>query len=70
MVLRELTGLSLKNRDLAIQPLMEMMKLQESGKRNNYTSYGGLSFRAKQGGKASGNGYSRGGGSGFHKSKK
>ena len=27
------------------------MKLQQSGQRNNYTPYGGLSFRAKQGGK-------------------
>ena len=47
----KINGLSFKNRDLAIQPLTEMMKLQQSGKRNNYTPYGGLSFRAKQGGK-------------------
>ena len=40
----ELNGLSFKNRDLAIQPITEMMKLQQSGKRNNYTSYGGLSL--------------------------
>ena len=41
---------ALKNRDLVIQPLTETMKLQQSGKRNDYTPYGGLSFRAKQGG--------------------
>ena len=41
----ELDGLSLKNRDLVIQPFTEMMKLDQSGKRNNYTPYGGLSFR-------------------------
>ena len=43
----ELDGLSLKNRDLVIQPFTEMMKLEQSGKRNNYTPYGGLSFRDK-----------------------
>ena len=58
----ELNGLSFKNRDLIIQPLTEMMKLQHSGKMNNYTSYGGLSFRAKQSEKVRGNRYSRGGG--------
>ena len=36
-----------------------MMKLQLSGKRNNYTN---LSFRAKQGGTERGNRYSLGGG--------
>ena len=55
----ELNGLSFKNRDLVIQPLTEMMKLQLSGKRNNYTN---LSFRANQGGMVRGNGYSAGGG--------
>ena len=56
----ELNGLGFKNRNLVIQPLTEMMKLQQSGKRNNYPPYGGLSFRTKQGGKGRGNGYSRG----------
>ena len=56
----ELNGLSFKNRDPVIQPLTEMMKLQQSRKRNNYTSHGGLSLRAKQRGKGRGNGYSRG----------
>ena len=58
----ELNGLSFNNRDLVIQPLTETMKLQQSGKRNNYTPYGGLSFWAKQGGKGRGNEYSWGGG--------
>ena len=40
----ELNGLSFKNRDLVIQSLTEMMKLQLSGKRNNYAPYGGLPF--------------------------
>ena len=57
----ELNGLSFKNRDFVIQPLTEIMKLQLSGNRNNYTSYGGLSPLAKQDGKGRGNGYSRGG---------
>ena len=56
----ELNGRSFKNRDLVIQPLTEMAKLQQSGKRNNYKPYGGLSFWAKQGGKGRGNGYSWG----------
>ena len=56
----ELNGLSFKNRDLAIQPLTEMMKLQQSGKKNNYTPYGGLSLQVKQCGKGRGNGYSWG----------
>ena len=56
----ELNGLSFKNKDFVIQPLTEMMKLQQSGKRKNYTPYGGLSFRDKQGMKARGNGYSGG----------
>ena len=34
----ELNGLSFKNRDLVIQPLTDMMKLQLRGKRNNYTN--------------------------------
>ena len=38
------------------------MKLQQSGKKNNYTPHGGLSFWAKQGGKGRENRYSRGGG--------
>ena len=38
----ELDGLNFKNRDLVIQPLTELMKLQQSDKRNNYTPYGGL----------------------------
>ena len=54
----ELNGLSFKNRDLVIYPLTEMMKLQQSGKRNSYTPDGGLSFRAKQREKGRGNGYS------------
>ena len=28
-----------------------MMNLQQSGKKDNYTPYGGVSFQAKQGGK-------------------
>ena len=47
----ELNGLSFKNTNLVIQPLTEMMNLQQSGKRDNYTPYGGLSCQAKQGGK-------------------
>ena len=47
----ELNGLSFKNTNLVTQPLTEMMNLQQSGKRDNYTPYGGLSFQAKQGGK-------------------
>ena len=39
-----------------------MMKLQQSGNRDNYTPYGSLSFPATQGGKGKGNGYFRGGG--------
>ena len=39
-----------------------MMKLQLSGKRNNYTPYRSLSSRTKQDGKGKGNGYSRTGG--------
>ena len=54
----ELSGLSFKDRALFIQPIIEMMKLQLSGKRNNYTPHGRLSFRAKQGGKGRGIGYS------------
>ena len=38
----ELDGLSLKNRDLVIQLLTEMMKLEQRGKKNNHTPYGGL----------------------------
>ena len=57
----ELNGQSFNNRDLVIQSLTEMMKLQHCGERNNYTSYGGLSLQAKQGGKGRGNGYSKGG---------
>ena len=53
----ELNGLSFKKKDLAIQPLTEMMKLQQSGKRNNCTPYGGLFFQAKQSGKDRGNAY-------------
>ena len=60
-IVLELNGLSFKNRDLVVQLLTKMMKLQLSGKRNNYTPYGGLSFRDKQGGTRRGNGYSRGG---------
>ena len=37
------------------------MKIQLSGKRNNYTPYGGLSFPTKQCGKVRGNGFSQGG---------
>ena len=55
----EFNELSFKNRDLVIQPLTEMMKLQLSRTRNIYTLYGGLSFRAKQGGEESRNGYSQ-----------
>ena len=41
----ELDRLSLKNRDLVIQPLTEMMKLQQSGNTNDYyIPYGGLFF--------------------------
>ena len=54
----ELNGLSFKNRDLVIQPLTEMKKLQLS-KRNNYTPYRGLSFWTKQCGEERGNGYFR-----------
>ena len=43
----ELNRLSFKNRDLVIQLLTEIMKLQLSGKRNKYKPYGGLSCRAK-----------------------
>ena len=66
----ELNGLGFKNRNLVIQPLTEMMKSQQSGKRNNYPPYGGLSFRAKQGGKGRGNGYSRGRGQSSTRQKK
>ena len=61
---------ALKNRDLVIQPLTETMKLQQSGKRNDYTPYGGLSFRAKQGGNGRGNVYSQGGGQASTRQKK
>ena len=37
-----------------------MIKLQHSGKGNNHTPYGGLSFWVKQRGKDRGNRYSRG----------
>ena len=46
----ELNGLSFKNRDLVIQPVTEIMKLQLSGRWNIYTPYGYLSFQAKQDG--------------------
>ena len=42
------------------QLLTEMIKLQHSGKGNNHTPYGGLSFWVKQRGKERGNRYSRG----------
>ena len=45
----ELSGLRFNNKNLVIQTLSEMMKLQLSVKRNNYTPYGGLSPRDKQG---------------------
>ena len=44
----ELTGLSFKNRDLVIQRLTEMMKLQQGDMKNLYTFYGGLSFRLSE----------------------
>ena len=44
----ELTGLSFKNRDLVIQRLREMMKLQQGDMKNIYTFYGGLSFRLSE----------------------
>ena len=50
----ELNGLRFKDINLVIQPLTEMIKLQLRGKRNNYLPYGGLSLRAKQGGKGEG----------------
>ena len=53
----DLNGKNFKNRDLVIQPLTEIMKLQLGGKRNNYTPYGGLSFWAKHGGKRRGDRY-------------
>ena len=58
----ELNGLSFKDRALFIQPIIEMMKLQLSDKRNNYTPHGGLFLRAKQGGKGRGIEYFLGGG--------
>ena len=44
----ELNGLSFKKRELVIQSLTEMMKLQQSGKRNNYKPYGDLSLLANK----------------------
>ena len=57
----ELSGLRLNNKDLVIQTLSEMMKLQLSVKRNNYTPYRGLSPRDKQGATGREKKYSRGG---------
>ena len=57
----ELNGLSFKNRDLVVQLLTEMIKLQLSGKRNNYTPYEGLFFWGKKVGTGKENGYSQGG---------
>ena len=50
----ELIALSLKNRELVLQPPMKIRKLQQSGKRNNYRLYGGRSFHTKQGGRRRG----------------
>ena len=50
--------------------LTEMMKLQQSGKRNNYTPYGGLFFRANQGREGERKWIFPGRVSGFHTSKK
>ena len=66
----ELNRLNFKNRDLVIQPLTEMTKLQLSGVKNNYTPYGGLFSGAKQGGTGRGNGYSPGKESGSNTLKK
>ena len=44
----ELNGLNFKDIDLVIQSLIGTMKLQLSGKRNDYTPYGDLLFRAKK----------------------
>ena len=43
-IVLELNGLTFKNRDLVIQPLTKMMKLQLRGKSNDYTPYASLPF--------------------------
>ena len=60
-IVLELNGLTFKNRDLVIQPLTKMMKLQLRGKINDYTPYGSLPFWVKKGRKSRGYGYSQGG---------